>query len=260
MNRPARKPFLLGQPIWRLDEMKPDDRWEIGVMEDDPSDETASLPLARMSPRIETERMDRDEADKVHRVAWKRVDRDSVVSDAISAATVDLAQRDLSWHRVALVSSAGLGKSTNLQWLASCVNSIDKGRGSVFAFFIELDQLATSPEGIEKQISNHLIDQGTDLDPGRLTESVRRLLTQGRVLFLLDSLDQADPSPNSPAVTALASLLHGRWVQCPVWVSGRPYAFRIAQPVLRKNIGEHDWRFLRVGLLDEPECRQLLER
>ena len=82
------------------------------------------------------------------------------------------------------------------------------------------------------------------------------MLLAGRVTFLLDSLDQANPDPAGPVVHALRALLQGRWEKCRVWVSGRPYAFRIARAELQKMAG---WQFIRIGQLDEPECRQLLE-
>jgi hypothetical protein len=90
--------------------------------------------------------------------------------------------------------------------------------------------------------------------------AVERLLLEGRVTWLLDSLDQTDPAPEGDVMQALGRLVQGRWKRCRVWVSGRPYAFRIARTALEPIDPEHPWQFLRIGQLDEPECRQLLER
>ena len=60
-------------------------------------------------------------------------------------------------------------------------------------------------------------------------------------------------------VTALRELVRGVWRHCRVWISGRPYAFRTARPALEVLGPQIQWRFLRIGQFDQPECRQLLE-
>ena len=79
-----------------------------------------------------------------------------------------------------------------------------------------------------------------------------RLIRQGRITFLLDSLDQADRPKAIKAIRAL----HNNAAKCRIWISGRPYAFRETSTELREMCR---WQFLRILPQDEPECRQLLE-
>ena len=116
---------------------------------------------------------------------------------------------------------------------------------------------------------------GVDVE---LEHHVERMLRTGRVIFLLDSLDQSDPDPASSVVKALRELCRGKWKACPVWISGRPYAFRIASEkrgddprnagladldpastAVDQAVDQVSWQFIRIGALDEPETRQLLE-
>jgi predicted NACHT family NTPase len=167
------------------------------------------------------------------------------------------------WHRVALVSGAGLGKTANLQWLAARVNKQDDGRGRQVAIFTPLRDLPASGQELPEFVYQWLIEhygQNTDArEVAMLKELALRLLKQGRVLFLLDSLDEAGAAENSPAITKLRQLISSTWKQNPVWVSGRPYAFRATERALREMSPQADWNFVRIGPLNEPEARQLVE-
>jgi predicted NACHT family NTPase len=165
---------------------------------------------------------------------------------------------DPAWRHVALVCGAGLGKTTNLKWLEAAVNGLKNGCERPLAFALDLEQLPDNREALLQLLVGNIMDR-VEAEEAKVRHRLRRLLAAGRVTFLLDSLDQSDPNPKGPVVAALRKLVEGVWRRCRVWISGRPYAFRTARPALQSLVPNLNWRFLRIGQLDEPECRQLLE-
>lgn len=237
---PGVEHFLLDQPIWQCD-APPEERWPMAEAEHEPDDDGSQSAHQPSGERAE------------FAGTWNRISRDTMLEYAISD--------DPAWHRVGVVCGAGLGKTTNLNWLAARINRRQLGRDKNLAVFMELSDFELLKD--QEKLKNELVTRINNRKSGKqdLTDlAVERMLTDGRITFLLDSLDQANPDPNGKAVKALVALLDGgKWKACRVWVSGRPYAFRMARKKLETLKGNPPWQFLRIGQLDEPECRQLLE-
>ncbi|MBL8889817.1 MAG: NACHT domain-containing protein [Planctomycetaceae bacterium] len=250
--------FLIEQPIWQLNEPNPELRWEMGVVEDDPSEDDEHRPRKGVHILHERQRQ-RGEDAPPDKIPWTRLSRDTLVAGVLSD---DARVADRPWHRVALVSGAGLGKTANLQWLASQVNAHEDSRGRLLAIFTHLRNLPAGPEPSQQlpEFVKHVLqERADDRHKDRLAELALRLLKQGRVLFLLDSLDEAGAWEDSPTMNKLKPLLSGHWKDNPVWISGRPYAFRATEKVLCEMVPTAQWNFLRIGPLNEPEARQLIE-
>lgn len=256
--------FLIRQPIWHLNEADPELRWEMGVVEDDPTEESEGGQRPRKGVAIRRDRrqsMDIEaEPEETADPKWELMDRNDLVTNVLSDSPAAPVR---PWHRVALVSGAGLGKTANLQWLASRINQHEDGRGRQVAIFTPLRDLRVSSETLPEFVYQWLIkyygQNPNTHETAMLKEVALRLLKQGRVLFLLDSLDEAGAAENSPAITKLGQLMSQTWKQNPVWVSGRPYAFRATETALRQMVPVEDWNFVRIGPLNEPEARQLVE-
>ena len=268
--------FLTAQPIWHLhvndqeslkNERALDIIWESGVSENDPGDEQ---DLVRKGAGFEDERFQRmmemeggEEAvnRKESLFDWSRLssdearesdrsaDRDIMIDHAVSDQT--------DWKRVLLVCGAGYGKTTNLEWLAAELNGEERRDDKNFAIFDELHGLINnlaSDEGrisVVQYVANKLETWG-GFSKEEATSQASRLISRGRITFLLDSLDQADRPRAMDAILQL----HRDAPECRIWISGRPYAFRETEKSLRKMA---HWQFLRIAPLEEPECRQLLE-
>lgn len=240
---PGAEHFLLGQPVWYAEAPKPNVRWNMAEREDEPTDE-----LSKGEPAHRSAPFDGDEPLREGEAKWTRIDRDQLLQHATSD--------EPQWRRVGLVCGAGLGKTTNLKWLAAAINRLHQGRGKNLAVFLDVEKLHRQQNGVKSWIVEEVTNKVPDNK--ELTPfAVHRLLADGRVTFLLDSLDQS-PEPKA-TVDALINLLTGSWKQCRVWLSGRPYAFRSARERLENVEHSPSWQFLRIGQLDEPECRQLLE-
>jgi predicted NACHT family NTPase len=236
------------------------ERWDLALREDEPSDDrNRHLGFAiRSAPwdELAEERATVIPADPLHRrragAQWRRiVSRERIIEIAKAAFP-----KEKPWRRVGLVCGAGLGKTTNLQWLQAAVNRSDSFRGRQLAYFRELVGLPRSPKALLNEMVEDIGSVGAESDT---RVALQRMLTAGRVTFLLDSLDQANPDPKGADVQSLTALCQGAWKECPVWISGRPYAFQMAREKLESVNPQDPWRFLRIGPLDEPECRQLLE-
>ena len=91
----------------------------------------------------------------------------------------------------------------------------------------------------------------------QMRAQLRKYRAAGRITLLIDGLDHAWSRGNLNRL--LDDLLKTRWSECPVWITGRPWAFRQASPILRDRHPNRPWQFVRVGQLLEPECRFLLE-
>lgn len=238
--RDDRAIFLLEQPLWRA-VGKPADCWQLAMAEEEPVAD-GEEPARRPAPR---------EGDKRKLDAeWKRIERAEVVQRAVSAAPED--------RRVAIVCGAGLGKTTTLHYLQAAINARHNGFDPNLGFLLDLAELPGDRDRLLDLMVKKIkarIDAGED----SIRQALRRKLAAGCVTFLLDSLDQADPSPRGAVVQALAALMQGAWGGCRVWISGRPYAFETARAELEKMSKKLPWQFLRVGQLEEAECRYLLE-
>lgn len=235
--------YLLGQPLWRARYNTANQAWQLAVHEVEPQDESTKLASGFRPP------VNSNDHSFGNDVRWVRCPR---------AELVRLALESPDWHRVGLVCGAGLGKTTTLQWLETALNRPTNPPSPVLAFFRELECFPENVEDLVDEIANKLATT-TGLDHTIARQEVIRLRACGQIILLLDSLDQANPDPKGPAVRALKALDSGQWSKCRQWVSGRPYAFRVAEHALRKGQPNTTWQFIRVGQLDEPECRQLLE-
>jgi hypothetical protein len=237
--------FMLRQTVWHAEAADSETLWNLAEREDEPSDEEERGGAGR-HPENMSKSGGSGKWVRLGGETGRLVGREELVRHALSGSD--------AWQRVGVVCGAGLGKTTNFEWLASRINRLHKGRGRDLAFFLELNNLPSDPEKLLELILQQMKNV-TDRKPHALLKfGVERLLVEGRVTFLADSLDQAT---QGDPIEALKALMTGRWAKCRVWISGRPYAFRNNRSKLAELAT--DWNFLRIGQLEEPECRQLLE-
>jgi hypothetical protein len=187
---------------------------------------------------------------------------------------VGLVDRALSTeplNRVALVCDAGLGKTTNMEWLHA---HLSKPGGRQLPVLIRLDTRAPEDDrpGMPKDHScgldlfekalkspnkEHLLDwltqelftSGATGDEARHHGALKRLRAQGRITLLIDGLDHA--ISNSNIRTHLRQFLQSdQWRHCPIWIAGRPTAFA---SLWKELFCESCWQFHRVAPLAEAE-------
>ena len=137
--------------------------------------------------------------------------------------------------------------------MAAAINLRHRHRGSHLAFRLRLEEVPLDGRGL----LDHLVGKLRKATETRGFDSAaRRLRAAGRITLLFDSLDQAGPTR---VVPALEELMSHHWAECRIWISGRPWAFRQASPILRNKHPNTPWQFVRVGQLLPPKCKFLLE-
>ena len=148
---------------------------------------------------------------------WVNVDRSDVAFDRVK-----IKGQSVSVHRMVIVTDAGIGKTTNLSWIHRQLCSDDSDK---LAFQLPMSDLV--PAGstgskwdvLVKEKLLSLLNQDLGEKAGSLSDSATamiffdRLLAAGRIVILLDGLDQMPV--NSPALPALQFLLHHKaWSAC----------------------------------------------
>ncbi|MEQ1831402.1 MAG: NACHT domain-containing protein, partial [Pirellula sp.] len=244
-----KKFFLVRQPFWfakMAPEWDQEQRWNAAVQEGEPE-------IGGLESGFKATHNEDDERLLAQKIGpnWQRMTREHLLWCALTS--------DPQWKTVAMVCGAGLGKTTNFQYLDALINRQFLYRGECFAVFLELNRLSqfTSFENFRSDQHDKLFDLIGGKKPKMEIEFAwNRLFESGRILFLVDSLDQADHTENSTGLSKLEKLIGSA---CKVWLSGRSYAFRDAKSTLLPMGKNHPWQFLRVGQLDEPEARQLID-
>jgi hypothetical protein len=191
---------------------------------------------------------------------WKPIDsREAFCADAARAVPPR--------KRVGLVCDAGLGKTTNMEWLAARIAGQAGGRQVPLLLHFEhsLDLKAlreehAGGEGLADRFAG-LIQQHAGGPRHRHLQAIQRLQASGRITLLFDGLDHilGDPELFEILHETLTSVA---WRECPAWISGRPYAFQqcwesffdpTAQYAIRARKAALGWHFLRVEPLRQDD-------
>jgi formylglycine-generating enzyme required for sulfatase activity len=218
--------FLLGQQIYRLSD---------------------KVPVKDRQSQVCGASFDKD--------VWQPVVRDELCAKIIGPEPP---------QRVAVVCDAGLGKTTNMQWIQGQLATDDSQQ---VPLLLRLDDAADLERLIEERkpgqpseaLVGRLAKQIEDVaggDPEQHRRAIRRLQSSGRITLLIDGLDHVTAIKR--VGTMLQEMLDSRqWRHCPVWISGRPTAFEACWP---KLFAASSWQFLRIQELAEPEIGFYLER
>jgi hypothetical protein len=237
-----RRPFLLGQQIRMLTGVKPEDQ-RFHIFGED----------AKKAP---SER-DRQNDDK-HEF-WKPIaSRDELVRDASQAVP--------PMKRVGLVCDAGLGKTTNMEWLEARI--AEESGGRQIPYLLKLSDSHEDHLDLQR-LEDERDKPGTLLDSlasrmehmkcgnkQQLLPALQRYQQEGRITLLIDGLDHAMTRPNLAATLRMLLVDSTLWRNCPIWVSGRAYAFEACWTKVFEPSTPHDWHYLRVEPLAIPEIRR----
>jgi formylglycine-generating enzyme required for sulfatase activity len=156
------------------------------------------------------------------------------------------------FHRVALTTDAGLGKTYNLAWLCHELN--DRNR-RLRAFILPIGKLDSPVHLIERFLVPEVqsVPGNEAEDPQRLQAALERLRHRGRLVLLFDGLDMA----GDDSVDALARLLEprGEWSRCRIVVAGRPFALERHWDKLFEG---RSWQFVQIAEFDARQQRAAL--
>jgi hypothetical protein len=164
--------------------------------------------------------------------------------------------------RLCVTTDAGVGKTTTLRWIEWQAPAEDP---LLLAVYLRLSDLPEDPAGYLSSpetsplVHAFRVKAGVgQVGPREAAALLRRLLAQGRLLLLLDGLDQTRTrggAGRNPRVTALRRFLEGEGRQCRVIVAGRPHAVLAYWPDLFQDGG---WSFARVEEFTPEQQRNYL--
>ena len=155
-------------------------------------------------------------------------------------------------NRVRLFADSGMGKTTLLLHCEQQIAAAQDGRLPLRVDRLSEFQWRESPNSVlrnlfEKQLARYLPDDVATDDGLTWFQS---LIKHGKVVFLLDALDQARDK-----LDGLSTFLRSaRVANCPVLMTGRPETKRTRSGVWR----DASWDTLCVDPFDEPRQREFL--
>lgn len=193
---------------------------------------------------------------------WVTIDRHDVMRNGVTSE--DGTACDLS--RMVVTTDAGVGKTTEMRWFEAMLN---RAAGDTAAFFLTFSQLpARVDDLLDEVLLPRLLEARTGDGPAAADDTVaidrdegRRVLEhlrgQGRLVLLLDALDQA-PTDGSAAELLKQLLKDPQWRRCRLIVSGRPHALQRFWAGLFAAEHGIGWRFVQVDEFDETQQRIFL--
>ncbi len=168
---------------------------------------------------------------------------------------------DCDLRRTVVTTDAGIGKTSNLEWLHWKINAAGDGR---LALLVPINELAASydhflPETLVKRFRRGVSGNSLErLEQNEAELILRRLRDAGKIVLLFDALDQTGAA--SAQIATLAEIVsHADWQGCPIVITGRPHALVLHWDSLldHRSIG---WRYLQLAEFDEAEQERYLGR
>ena len=197
------------------------------------------VPLASLAAGTSTdedsERNDDSEESQIGRptdadVLLDWLSGENSLSDADTPMTQPL-------RRLCIVAESGFGKTVRLKWLRRAI--ADRG-SRLIPFYLPIDQLPASNDGLLDELASQM-----QMVPGnekrvwpeeKAVESLRRWQLSGRILLLLDAMDQIRGLEQLKQTLSL----NGFCKNCTIVVSGRPGVIQAQLEIFRD-----DFEFIR---------------
>ena len=194
--------------------------------------------------------------------AWPPIDRESLVSGKV---TLD-GGREIDLKRMVLTTDAGVGKTTNLRWLATRFNDAGSETTAVLVDHEAWQKIGNANHWLGRLATlllNGCAAAGTDLQSRRrnrrLELHLKRKRDEGKLVVLLDGLDHA----TADQIAAIKQLLdEPDWASCRIILGGRPHALQRHWQTLFETTaafpGVSEWRFIQASEFTEEEQREYL--
>ncbi len=187
---------------------------------------------------------------------WQPLERDRLVDRLLAD--------DADWHRVVFTTDAGIGKTTNLNWLHGQINARRSRQAALSLTMTDLAHLSVDGmlgkllEQFRQVSANstlHLPSHAdASHDPGlRMFEHWRQ---RGLLTVIVDGLDQALPTQ----ISLLRDLLRSDvWRTCRFVLGGRPSALQTHWDDLFAH-ADPPFQFVRLDDFDDDQQRRYLGR
>lgn len=232
-------PYILDQPLSLLGD---------GV----PLEKALTMETLRAGKRLSRE-------DQKQPNPWIDWDRDRLVNGMLPSSVGTDHTETEQLRRVLVSVEAGMGKSKLLKYLRMSLPQRNARYWPVLIEIPKLNLLHSINELPALLMQRASLARGVQpqgmVEEQRLLFDIRVMLTQGRVIFLLDGLDHVDT--DSVAMTLVRDLLHHQdWSGCGFVIAGRPYSM-LRERDSWLNSGE-TWRVVRLEEFDVEQQRAFL--
>ncbi|MEM7476658.1 MAG: hypothetical protein AAF483_16850, partial [Planctomycetota bacterium] len=199
-------------------------------------------------------------------------DRNQVLTNSLTLAPTNAeAEERVDLSRLVITTDAGLGKSIGMEWLHAGLNqkglcrhqrheadlSLDDRKNTGwFAFTVPATLLrkesaqtinARLEEFMAEEMERRLKEAGQHVSASTLSSLVRRQRRAGRIILLIDGLDQLGDCETLAAITDSPM-----WEHCHMVIAGRPFALQRDWHAL---FSDARWRFVRVEELTLEQQR-----
>jgi len=179
---------------------------------------------------------------------WEAIERATLVRRLTAPLKPASGPAEEAIRLLCITHDAGQGKSALLRWLQQ---EIHRAAPHQLALFVEnVGVLRGSWDEVMERFSQ-------EIGPRREHRAgLEDWMRQGRVVFLLDALDQA---PAGIDVSRLRNLAEGVGAQCRFVVAGRPQSVgQHWDALFQRPAGRCDWRFLLMAYFTEEQQRLYL--
>jgi formylglycine-generating enzyme required for sulfatase activity len=185
---------------------------------------------------------------------WREITRAKIYEQVCSSGSPAGAKE----VRICITTDAGIGKTTNMQWLNYTINAHSS---NYVAFYITAGEIDCSKESLLENVILPVFEkhQGTGNKTQMETELLpvlQHLKDSGQLVLLIDGLDQIHPESHS-IKTLKAILEDDTWRKCSLVLSGRPFALqRYWLQLFESSLPK--WQFLQLDEFATVEQRRFL--
>jgi formylglycine-generating enzyme required for sulfatase activity len=175
--------------------------------------------------------------------------------------------------RIYLISGGGVGKSTNMRWVAAALNGLSDTAEATpsaseesFAVLVTAQDFKNKKvEDVEKHLRDRICARARIETDAWHAESVllgvKKDIRAGRVILLIDGLDHVDSSGVRLLTDIQEEGANERWGKCKIVVAGRPHAltnWRDRPEHGNQFVVAENWRFVEPIEFTEAEAEAYL--
>lgn len=193
-------------------------------------------------------------ADIRNEETWLAQSRESLATDILNRSSMK------HLHRLVVATDAGMGKTTNLQWLHAAINAID---GQHVAFLMNVSELPTALcDSLDQLIAKLMLQVASngllDLAMDHVVRLVRNRREAGAIVLLVDALDQVDLASTASLRSLRYLLADQGWKDCPIVLGSRPFALQRDWKSLFGDDRALGWAFLQVDEFNSAQQQRYL--
>ncbi|MGB7326596.1 MAG: SUMF1/EgtB/PvdO family nonheme iron enzyme [Rubripirellula sp.] len=184
---------------------------------------------------------------------WREILRDELVMRLVNFEEQHI-------HRLVVSSDAGLGKTTNMRWLHKEINQADD---TSTAFLLNVAELPdVHCQSLDQLLATFVLhskgNEGADVSTNDLERLILERRKEGKIILLVDALDQVDLNSTSSLQRLKYLLADHRWSSCPIVLGSRPFALDRDWEELFVSDAAPGWDIVQIDEFTTKQQREYL--